>query len=116
MGSDYIAEINPTDGSTIRRIQTGRGAHNFQIAPNGKFLYVSNRVAGSIAILDADTLGMSGLLQAPGGPDDMVFSPDGKELWVTGRWRAWVNVIELASRTTKATIPVGRSPHGIFFY
>jgi DNA-binding beta-propeller fold protein YncE len=116
MGSDYIAEINPTDGSMIRRIQTGRGAHNFQIAPDGKFLYVSNRVAGSIAILDADTLAMSGLLQAPGGPDDMVFTPDGKELWVTGRWRAWVNVIELASRTIKATIPVGRSPHGIFFY
>lgn len=116
MGSDYIVEISPKDGTTIRRIQTGRGAHNFQGSPDGKFLFVSNRVAGSIAILDADSLGMTGLLQAPGGPDDMVFTPDGKELWVTGRWRAWVSVIEMASRTMKATIPVGRSPHGIFFY
>ena len=116
MGSDYIAEINPKDGTTLRRIQTGRGAHNFQISPDGKLLFVSNRVAGTLSVLDADTLSVVGTLQAPGGPDDMVFTPDGKELWITGRWRAWVDVIEIASGTIKATIPVGRSPHGIFFY
>ncbi len=116
MGSDHIVEIDPRDGNVLRRIQTGRGAHNFQISPDGKTLFVSNRVAGTISTLDADSLAVTGTIQAPGGPDDMVFTPDGRELWVTGRWRAWVGVIELASGTLKLTIPVGRSPHGIFFY
>lgn len=116
MGSDFIAEIDPANGAILRRIQTGRGAHNFQASPDGKSLYVSNRVAGTISILDADTLAVTGTIQSPGGPDDMMFSADGSELWVTGRWRAWVDVIQAASGALKTTIPVGRSPHGIFLY
>jgi YVTN family beta-propeller protein len=116
MGADYIAEIDPHDGSVIRKIHTDRGAHNFLASPDGKSLYVTNRVAGTISVLDADTLTVTGTLPTPGGPDDMALSPDGKELWVTDRWRASVGVIELASGTLKATVAVGRSPHGIFVY
>jgi YVTN family beta-propeller protein len=116
MGSDHIVEVDPANGSVIRRIQTGNGAHNFLASADGKTLYVTNRVAGTISILNADTLAITGTLQAPGGPDDMALSPDGHELWVTGRWHAWVDVIELASGTLKTSVPVGRSPHGIFVY
>lgn len=116
MGADYIAEFDPHDGALIRRVKTAPGAHNFLAAPDGKTLYVSNRVAGTISVLDAETLAVTGSIAVPGGPDDMALSPDGQELWVTGRWRASVNVIELASGTLKTTVPVGRSPHGIFVY
>jgi len=116
MGSDYIAEVDPRNGGAIRRIHTGPGAHNFLASPDGKTLYVTNRVAGTISVLDANTLDVTATLQAPGGPDDMALSPDGQELWVTGRWHAWVDVIELASGNLKATVPVGRSPHGIYVY
>lgn len=116
MGSDYIAEIDPHDGHVIQKIHTGNGAHNFLATPDGRTLYVSNRVAGTISVLDGDTLAVTATLIAPGGPDDMALSPDGRELWVTDRWHASVGVIELASGTLKATVPVGRSPHGIFVY
>jgi YVTN family beta-propeller protein len=116
MGSDHIAEVDPKDGNVIRRIRTDRGAHNFLLSPDGKTLYVSNRVAGNISVLDAGSLEVTGTLPAPGGPDDMALSKDGKELWVTGRWRASVDVIERDTGTLKTTIPVGRSPHGIFVY
>ena len=116
MGSDHIDEIDPRDGSVIRKVQTGNGAHNFLASPDGKTLYVTNRVAGTISVLDANTLEATSTLTAPGGPDDMALSPDGRELWVTGRWHAAIDVIELASGALKATIPVGRSPHGIFVY
>jgi len=116
MGSDHIAEVDPQDGKVLRRVQTGRGAHNFLLSPDGKVLYVSNRVAGTIAALDAETLAVTAVMPAPGGPDDMAWSADGQELWVTGRWRASVNVIDRAGGTLKTTIPVGRSPHGIFVW
>jgi YVTN family beta-propeller protein len=116
MGADYVAEIDPQNGNVIRRVTTGPGAHNFLASADGKTLYVSNRVAGTISVLDAATLDLTGTLQAPGGPDDMAMSPDGQELWVTGRWHAWVDVIELASGALRTSIPVGRSPHGIFVY
>lgn len=116
MGSDHIAEVEPRDGSIIRRIHTERGAHNFLLSPDGKTLYVSNRVAGTISALDAEALAVTGTMTAPGGPDDMVLTPDGQELWVTGRWRASVDVIERATGALRTTIPVGRSPHGILLY
>lgn len=116
MGSDHIAEVDPATGNVIRKIVTGNGAHNFLQSPDGKTLYVTNRVAGTISVLDADTLEVKSTLQAPGGPDDMAMSPDGQQLWVTGRWHAWVDVIELASGVLKTSVPVGRSPHGIFVY
>lgn len=113
MGSDHIVELAAADGGVIRRVQTGRGAHNFLISPDGKVLYVSNRVAGTISVLDADTLAVTATMPAPGGPDDMALTPDGQELWVTGRWHASVAVIDRATGTLKTRIPVGRSPHGI---
>jgi YVTN family beta-propeller protein len=116
MGADYVAEVDPATGNVIRKIVTGAGAHNFLVSPDGKTIYVTNRVAGTISILDADTLAVTGTLQTPGGPDDMAMSPDGQQLWVTDRFRASVGVIELASGALKTTVPVGRSPHGIFVY
>ena len=116
MGSDYIVEIDPSDGRTLRIVRTGAGAHNFLLSPDGATLYVSNRLAGTIAVLDAATLAVTGMLAAPGGPDDMALSADGKELWATGRWRASVDVIDRATGTLRATIPVGRSPHGILLH
>ncbi len=116
MGSDHFAEISPQDGSVIQRVRTGRGAHNFLLSPDRQTLYVSNRVAGTISLLDPATLAITGTFVAPGGPDDMAISADGKELWVTGRWRASVNVLDRSTGALKATIPVGRSPHGIFVY
>ena len=116
MGANYIVQVDPTNGNIIGKVTTGAGAHNFLASPDGKTLYVTNRVAGTISVLDADTLEVKNTLQAPGGPDDMAMSPDGQQLWATGRWHAWVDVIDLASGVLKASIPVGRSPHGIFVY
>jgi YVTN family beta-propeller protein len=116
MGADYIAEVDPKDGTVIRKVITGNGAHNFLAAPDGKTLYVTNRVAGTVSLLDANRLAIEKTLDAPGGPDDMALSPDGQQLWVTGRWHAWVDIIDLSSGTLKTTVAVGRSPHGIFVY
>ncbi|HWK46664.1 MAG TPA: beta-propeller fold lactonase family protein [Stellaceae bacterium] len=116
MGADYVAVMSPADGHVLSRIQTGKGAHQLVPSPDGKTIYVSNRVANTVTILDAATLKVRGTLTAPGGPDCMEFSQDGRELWVTGRWRAQIDVIDLATGELKHVIPVGRSPHGIYIH
>jgi YVTN family beta-propeller protein len=45
----------------------------------------------------------------------MELSADGKTLWATQRWSKSVAVIDVPSRRVVATIPMGKSPHGIFF-
>ncbi len=112
MGADYVAVVDPADGRVIRRIVTGRGAHNLFMSPDGRVLYVTSRVAGTISLLDPATLGVMRRFSVPGGPDDLSFAPDGK-VWATLRWRQHVAVIDPATGTY-TTIATGRSPHGIW--
>ncbi len=112
MGADYVAVVDPATGSVERRVQTGKGAHNLFLSPDGRTLYVCNRVDGSISLLDPKTLAVKGRWVVPGGPDDMDFAADGK-IWVTRRWQHSVAVIDPASGQF-TTIETGRSPHGIW--
>lgn len=115
MGADHVAAINPDDGRVERQIVTGRGAHAVFPGPNGDVLFVTNRVAGTISVLDGQTLQELRRYTTPGGPDCLAFTPDGKELWYTRRWAQSVGVLDLASGEVVAIIRVGRSPHGIIF-
>jgi YVTN family beta-propeller protein len=115
MGSDYVEVIDWKAQKTVKRIKTGQGAHNFRSAGDGRYTYVSNRVSNSINIIDQKTLENVGQIDVPGGPDCMEVTADGKTMWVTLRWIKKVAVIDLATRKLVKTIPVGRSPHGVFF-
>ena len=112
MGSDCVAVADPVDGRVIRRVRTGRGAHNLFYAPDGRTIYVTNRVEGTVSVLDAASLDVLRTYTVPNGPDCIAFAPDGT-LWVTMRWGGHVAVLDPTSGA-HATIAVGRSPHGVF--
>jgi YVTN family beta-propeller protein len=113
MGSDDVAVVNPADGRVERRIRTGKGAHQLFLAPDGKRLYVNNRLdARSVTVLDVATLETVRSYQLPGGPDDLVFAPDGR-IWFTLRFVNKVAMLDPVSGEYQ-TIAVGRSPHGIY--
>ena len=79
-------------------------------------MFVSNRtVRGSISVFDMQTLTVVDKFDVPGGPDDMEVRADGKELWATARFARKVQVIDLEQKKVVRSIPVGRSPHGVFF-
>ena len=112
MGTDYLVELDPSDGHELRRIVTGKGAHNLFHSPDGKTIWVNNRIAGTITVLDSSSLTPIRTYHVSGGPDDLAFAPDGK-VWVTRRFAESVAVLDPATGQA-TTIPVGRSPHGIF--
>jgi YVTN family beta-propeller protein len=112
MGSDHIAVVNPPDGKVERTIFLGRGTHTIFPAPDGRALYVTSRVDSRISVLDPETLEVTARWDIPGGPDCIAFDPDGK-LWVTLRWVTRIATVDPATGVAE-TLPVGRSPHGIF--
>ena len=112
MGAGHVAVVDPTDGRVEKRITTGRGAHNLFPSPDGRTIYVGNRVEGTISAIDADTLTVTRTYKLPGGADDMAFAADGR-MWVTQRFAQKVAVLDVASGNY-TSIAVGRSPHGIF--
>ncbi len=112
MGSDHFAVVDPADGHVIQRVRTGRGAHQIFPSPDGKTLWVNNRVDGTTVAVDAKTLVPGRSYKLGGGPDCIDFAADGK-LWITLRFAQKVAVLDPASGAI-VTYPVGRSPHGIF--
>ena len=81
MGTDGIVVVDPASGAVERRVRTGRGAHQVFPSPDGRLLWVNNRVDGTTVALDANTLALVRSYRVPGGPDCIDFAPDGT-LWI----------------------------------
>lgn len=115
-GEDDVAVVDWHRRQVVKRIQTGRGAHNFRNLDDGTHVAVTNRVDSTISILDYNTLtkvgDITGLMP---GPDDMELSADRRYLWVTFRFAKHVGVIDMNTHKLVQTIAVGRSPHGLYF-
>ena len=75
-GEDDVAVVDWHKQQIVKKIHTGRGAHNFRNLDDGKHVVVSNRVDSTISIIDYTTLtnvgDITGLMP---GPDDMELTP-----------------------------------------
>jgi DNA-binding beta-propeller fold protein YncE len=112
MGADYVAVVDPANGEVVAKVVTGKGAHNLFLSPDGRTLWVNNRVGGTTSALDAATLKLQHTFNIPGGPDDIAFAPDGG-LWITRRFAEKVAILHPETGDFE-TIDVGRSPHGLW--
>ncbi|TAG74153.1 MAG: YncE family protein [Burkholderiales bacterium] len=116
MGRDHVDVIDPAKREVIKKIVTGKGAHNVFPMGNGEHVLVSNRVDGTIVKVDYKNLSVVGKpIKVGSGVDCMEVSADGKEVWATVRWEARVAVIDMTGAKPIEYIPVGRSPHGVYF-
>ena len=69
MGDAHIAVVDPATGRVERNIPTGRGAHTLFFNADHSLIYATNRVDGSISVLDPITLrAVKRTLRVPGGP------------------------------------------------
>jgi DNA-binding beta-propeller fold protein YncE len=116
-GADYVQVIDWRNRREVKKIITGKGAHNFRPQGDRKHVFVTNRIASTISLLNMQTLEKVGEITGlPAGPDDMELTPDGKQLWVSFRFARKAGVIDVPSMKLVSVIPVGKSPHGIFFH
>lgn len=115
-GSDSVQvfDITGPTPKPLKTIKTGAGAHAFRSAGDKRHVFVSNRVANTINKIDLQSLEVVDKFAAPGGPDCMDVSADGKLLMVTARWAKKLTVIDTTTRKIVQQINVGRSPHGVW--
>ena len=99
-------------------IPTGTDAHGLYVSRNARYLYVTNRGAGSISVINLATRKVQMTWAIPGGgsPDMGNLSPDGKVLWLSGRYDACVYAISTVNGKLLAEIPVPNKPHGLLVW
>ena len=105
------------DGDTMHVsgfVHTGAGAHGLYPSRDGKFLYVTNRVAGSISVISFATRKLVATWQIPGGgsPDMGGVTANGRVLWVSGRYNGVVYALSTRTGQLLARIPSARARTG----
>jgi YVTN family beta-propeller protein len=108
-------EISPTTFRVLGFLPTGAGAHGLYPSRNARFMYVSNRQAGSVSVVSfrSRKVVKTWQLPLPASPDMGGVSADGTTLWLSGRYNAVVYAINTRTGQLRATIPVGSGPHGL---
>jgi DNA-binding beta-propeller fold protein YncE len=100
--------------TVVREIPTGPGAHGLYLSRDAKRLFVTNRLDGSVSVLDAYTGAVLTRWAIPGGSPDMGnVTADGSQLWLSGRYTHEVYVLSTTDGRLLARIPVGDGPHGL---
>jgi YVTN family beta-propeller protein len=122
----YVADmdkggLHEIDGDTFTEVgflPTGPETHGLYPSRDARHLYVSNRGGrankGSISVVDFATRTVVATWKLPGGgtPDMGGVSPDGKELWLTGRRSRAVYEFDTTTGALVTKIAVGPGPHG----
>jgi YVTN family beta-propeller protein len=119
----YVADKNHAgvwmiDAATFRAtgfLATGPDAHGLYPSRDARDLYVTNRGNGSITVISFAARKIVATWWIPGGgsPDMGGVSPDGRVLWVSGRYDGVVYAISTRNGHLLAEIPVGPQPHGL---
>jgi YVTN family beta-propeller protein len=119
----YVADKNLAgvfiiDAATFKDvgfIPTGADAHGLYPSRDATRLYVTNRGSGSVSVIDFATRQISATWQIPGGgsPDMGGVSPDGKVLWVSGRYNKTVYALDTTDGHLLGKVAVGDKPHGL---
>lgn len=96
-------------------LPTGRGAHGIYPSRDGRLLYVSNRDAGTVSVVDAVRLRVVATWRIPGGgsPDMGGVTADGRQLWLSGRYNSVVYVFDTRTGRVTHRIRVHGGPHGL---
>jgi YVTN family beta-propeller protein len=107
-------DVSGREPRLIKRIPTGEGAHAFRARGDRRHVFVSNRVANTISLIDTQSLSVVAEYPAPGGPDCMEMLTDSRTLLVSSRWARRLSFIDLEKKQVVRQIDVGRSPHGVW--
>jgi len=118
MVSGGVWEVDGVGFKVLGFLPTGPGAHGLYISRDSASMYVSNRSAGSLSVVDLGTRAVRVTWKLPGraSPDMGGVSADGKTLWLAGRTSREIYGINTESGELTARIPVGRGPHGLCVY
>jgi YVTN family beta-propeller protein len=109
--------VDPSRMRLLGFLRTGAGAHGEIPSRDGRSLYVTNRLAHSVSVIDFARRKVVRTWIIPNGSPDMGgVSADGRQLWLSGRYGREVYVVDTDTGNLLARIRVGVGPHGLCLF
>jgi DNA-binding beta-propeller fold protein YncE len=113
LGVSGVQLIDARSLRVVGLIPTRNDAHGLYVSRNTRDLYVTNRAGGAITVVNFASRRVVAVWRVAGTPDMGGVSPDGKVLWLAGRYNGAVYAISTRTGRLIASIPAGISPHGL---
>ncbi len=112
--SGQLIQVHTAGRTLLRTLDLPRGSkpQDVKLAPDGSVYYVADLNRGGVVVLDAATFTTTGFIPTGKGAHGLYTSRSSRDLYVTNRGAGTVSVLDLASRTVRAThsLPGGASP------
>jgi YVTN family beta-propeller protein len=110
--------IGVLDLATHRLVQTyrsGQDPETFDVAPDGKTLYVSNEDAAEMSVLDLSTGSVRARVKVGEEPEGVTIRPDGREVYVTCEADNEVHAVDTSTLAVVGRMKVGPRPRSVVF-
>lgn len=117
-GRNGVIVVDPATLAEVAFIPAGRGTHGLYVSRDGRQLYATNRLGGSVSVIDFATRAVVATWTIPNGgsPDMGSVSPDGRQFWVSGRNHGEIYVIDTTTGGLVKRIKTGAGPHGLTYF
>ena len=117
MGRDKLLRVSWRRLRVVGHTDMPAMPHGIYPSRDGRFLYVSDRMAGEVSVVSVATNKIVDTWKAPGSHPDMGgVSADGSVLWLSGRYDGYVYGWNTHTGKLVHKIWVGGSPHGLLVW
>jgi len=110
-GSLTVLDLNAM--STLRTIPMGAAAEGLGVSPDGRWVYVANRDADDVWVVDAAILEVVDRIAVHPNPIRIVFSPDSSTAYVSQIAGERILAIDTATRAVIGSFTAGSGPIGM---
>jgi YVTN family beta-propeller protein len=108
LGAIKLGELTPANLSPLYRGQLL--VHGMGLSPDHKTLLAVSIGSNSVTFIDTATNAVKHTTYVGRSPHEAMYTPDGKEVWVTVRGEDYVQVLDAKSYQPKVRIPVPNGP------
>jgi YVTN family beta-propeller protein len=115
MANRRVLVLDPATGDTLHEIPVDEHPHGIYPSRDASVFYVSNRVSGTVSVIDWRTHEVIDTWVIPGGgsPDMGGVNANGTVLWLSGRFHDEVYAFDTTTGELLARVPVAGGPHGL---
>jgi len=106
-GGGSVSVFDFHSGGKIKDIDTGQECEGVGVSPDGRWVWAGNRAEDTVSIIDTQSLQVVKMLQSPGFPYRVEFTPNGKYALVPHARSGTLMVGDVAGQRVVRYIPLG---------